>query len=107
MMIPGESCNSRLSLLFSPILCVQMLRFRDVHLVSVTPYYQSRARNQLTISRRSPCLSHMTEPLPPDSDILEESHTVMQGFYHVSLTEISEDFRKRLEEGYKKDTYKP
>jgi len=49
----------------------------------------------------------MTEPLPPDSDILEESHTVMQGFYHVSLTEISEDFRKRLEEGYKKDTYKP
>jgi len=49
----------------------------------------------------------MTEPLPPDFDILEESHTVMQGFYHVSLTEISEDFRKRLEEGYKKDTYKP
>jgi len=37
------------------------------------------------------------------SDVLEEFHTDMEESYHVSLVELSPDFRKRLVKGYKED----
>lgn len=37
------------------------------------------------------------------SDVLEEFHTDMEESYHVSLIELSSNFRKRLVKGYKED----